>query len=199
MPTALHNKAGSLKPVPKTRRAKKNAARVKGAADQIQSWKALLARFEQKIKEYDRRLAELGAQMRLLKSQPIDARAMPAGSEKPGAASSSASDSQLIDRLLSGFQLTQAQLATQILHCAQRSLTLWKAGQTPNPGAALRLRELDRLYQALAELMAPEDIGPWMRRTNEYLQPLTPLEVLARGETDRLWHIIHNVSSGMPT
>ncbi len=42
-------------------------------------------------------------------------------------------------------------------------------------------------------------IGPWMKRHNEYLAPLTPLEVIDRGEIDRLWHIIHNVGSGMPT
>ena len=34
---------------------------------------------------------------------------------------------------------------------------------------------------------------------NEYLDPLTPLEVINRGQIDRLWQIIHNVGSGMPT
>ena len=106
---------------------------------------------------------------------------------------------QVIDRLLQGFQLTQVQLGVQVLHCAPRSLTLWRAGKAPNASAVIRLRELDRLYQALAQLMPADEVGPWMKRTNEYLAPLTPLEVLARGEIDRLWHIIHNVGSGMPT
>ena len=47
--------------------------------------------------------------------------------------------------------------------------------------------------------MPPADVGAWMKRTNDYLDPLTPLEVLSRGEIDRLWHIIHNVATGMPT
>lgn len=104
-----------------------------------------------------------------------------------------------IDRLQSGFTLTQIQLADRLLHVSPRSLALWKAGRSPNPAVIIRLTELNRLYLALARLMPPSDVGPWMNRTNDYLDPLTPLEVLARGQIDLLWQIIHNVGSGMPT
>ncbi len=104
-----------------------------------------------------------------------------------------------IDRLQNGFQLNQIQLATQLLNCAPRSLILWKKGRTPNPAVLIRLNELHRLYLALAQLMPAAEVGPWMKRTNDYLDPLTPLEVINRGQLDRLWHIIHNVATGMPT
>jgi hypothetical protein len=104
-----------------------------------------------------------------------------------------------IDRLQKGFGLNQIQLATSVLHCSPRSLILWKKNLTPNRATLIRLNELNRLYQALAALMAPEDVAAWMNRTNDYLDPLTPLEVLNRGQIDRLWHIIHNVGSGMPS
>jgi len=91
------------------------------------------------------------------------------------------------------------QLATQLLNCAPRSLILWKQGRTPNPAVLVRLNELNRLYLALARLMPGPEVGPWMKRTNDYLDPLTPLEVINRGQLDRLWQIIHHVGSGMPT
>lgn len=104
-----------------------------------------------------------------------------------------------IDRLQKGFGLNQIQLATSLLHCTPRSLILWKSKQPPNQAILIRLKELNRLYQALAALMPPEEIPAWMNQTNDYLDPLTPMEVLNRGQIDRLWQIIHNVGSGMPT
>jgi hypothetical protein len=104
-----------------------------------------------------------------------------------------------IDRLQHGFQLNQIEFAAQLLHCAPRSLILWKNGRPPNPAIRVRLNELQRLYDALAQIMPPEDVAPWMKQTNDYLNPLTPLEVIARGHIDRLWHIIHAVATGMPT
>ena len=104
-----------------------------------------------------------------------------------------------IDRLQNGFQLNQIQLAAQLLNCAPRSLILWKKGRTPNPAVLIRLHELNRLYLALTDLMPSEDVGPWMKQTNDYLDPLTPLEVINRGQLDRLWQIIHHVGAGLPT
>jgi hypothetical protein len=103
-----------------------------------------------------------------------------------------------IDRLQHGFKLTQLEFAAQLIQSAPRSVILWKNGRRPNAAVRVRLQELDRLYAALAHLMPPRDVGPWMKQTNDYLDPLTPLEVIARGQIDRLWHIIHNVATGMP-
>ncbi len=104
-----------------------------------------------------------------------------------------------IKTLQEGFALNQLELATQLLRCAPRSLLLWNQGAVPNESVLIRLEELSRLYKALAELMPENEVGPWMKRTNDYLEPLTPLEVINRGQIDRLWHIIHNVGTGMPT
>ncbi|HEY4328269.1 MAG TPA: hypothetical protein VGN88_00935 [Phycisphaerae bacterium] len=104
-----------------------------------------------------------------------------------------------IERLQRGFGLNQIQLASELLHCSPRSLILWKSGSEPNAAMLIRLHELWRLYQALGKLMPASEISIWLKQTNDYLDPLTPLEVLNRGQIDRLWHIIHNAGTGMPT
>ncbi len=47
--------------------------------------------------------------------------------------------------------------------------------------------------------MRPEDAGGWLERPNELLDGLKPVEAIERGEIDRVWAIIYDVKSGMPT
>ena len=65
-------------------------------------------------------------------------------------------------------------------------------------GAKARKAEVIRLIKTLGSLMAPEKLGPWIRKPNKGLKSLTPLEVIERGKTDRLWRMIYEVRSGQP-
>lgn len=48
------------------------------------------------------------------------------------------------------------------------------------------LVKLERLISALAEVMKRESIGPWLQSPNQAFEGLKPLEVIDRGEIDRI-------------
>jgi transcriptional regulator with XRE-family HTH domain len=78
-----------------------------------------------------------------------------------------------------------------------RGLANWEAGvQKPGEQARLRLRELERLQQGLARVVGHEAIGEWMDDPNPAFDGLKPLEVIERGQVDRLWQMIFLVESG---
>ena len=61
-----------------------------------------------------------------------------------------------------------------------------------------KLMEIDRLIEALAHVVREDFIGPWLIRPNDAFGGLKPLEVIERGEVDRLWRMVHEIGSGMP-
>ena len=58
--------------------------------------------------------------------------------------------------------------------------------------------EIFRLYQALSEVVEPETLGAWFMAPNEAFEGLKPIEVIERGEIDRLWEMVFRLRSGMP-
>lgn len=60
------------------------------------------------------------------------------------------------------------------------------------------LTEHRRLGRALAEVIRPEFIGPWLRMPNEAFEGLSPLEVIERGELERIWRMVYELESGVP-
>lgn len=61
-----------------------------------------------------------------------------------------------------------------------------------------RLGEHERLISALAEVMKRESIGPWLQSPNQSFEGVKPLEVIDRGEIDRIWAMIYYLRSGTP-
>jgi DNA-binding XRE family transcriptional regulator len=59
--------------------------------------------------------------------------------------------------------------------------------------------EVKRLCDALGEVMDPAALGPWLNRPNEAFGGLKPLEVVERGEIDRLWELVFRLRSGLPS
>lgn len=62
-----------------------------------------------------------------------------------------------------------------------------------------RAEEIRSIEQALADVMRPEFVEPWLRTPNEAFAGQTPIEVIERGEGDRIWRMIHELESGEPT
>ncbi len=56
--------------------------------------------------------------------------------------------------------------------------------------------DFDGLYQALSELVQPSAIGPWLVKSNQSLAGLTPLQVIERGESERIWRMIGQLREG---
>lgn len=58
--------------------------------------------------------------------------------------------------------------------------------------------EVKRLCDALGEVVDPAALGGWFRAPNEAFNGLKPIEVIERGEIDRLWEMFYRLRSGMP-
>lgn len=60
-------------------------------------------------------------------------------------------------------------------------------------------KEMERLRAALADGMREEYIPRWLETPCAGLGGLKPVEILERGEVDRLWRVVLLIGSGMPT
>lgn len=58
--------------------------------------------------------------------------------------------------------------------------------------------EVNRLCDALSEVVAPSALGDWFNTPNNAFGGLKPLEVIERGEIDRLWEMFYRLRSGLP-
>ena len=58
--------------------------------------------------------------------------------------------------------------------------------------------EMDRLLDALARVMKPAQVGRWLKQPNTAFDGSMPLQVVERGEQDRLWRMLYDLESGQP-
>ena len=79
-----------------------------------------------------------------------------------------------------------------------RSLAGIESGNAPSEAASRRFHELVRLIAALGEIMKTASIGTWLLKPNNAFDGLKPIEVIDRGEIDRLWSMIYYLRSGSP-
>ena len=116
-----------------------------------------------------------------------------AGALKPGKDSRPAK--LAISSLRSEFGLTRKTLA-RMTGLSERTLVTWEAGGSLNEAGKRSLASVERLLRALAEVIRREAIAAWLEQPNEGFGNLKPLEVMERGEVDRLWRMIYFVGSG---
>lgn len=60
-------------------------------------------------------------------------------------------------------------------------------------------KELCRLQEGLARVMKPAFIPQWLHTPNEAFEGLKPLEVIERGQINRIWRMLFYLESGVPT
>lgn len=58
--------------------------------------------------------------------------------------------------------------------------------------------EVYRLIEALDDVVDVNSLGEWFQEPNDVFDGLKPLEVIERGEIDRLWNMVYELKSGMP-
>jgi len=80
-----------------------------------------------------------------------------------------------------------------------RAISGWEAGRPLSEPARRRVMEMKRLRDALVGGIRAEFIPKWLEIPCEGLGGLKPVEVLERGESDRLWRTVLLIGSGMPT
>ncbi len=94
-------------------------------------------------------------------------------------------------------QLNQA-LFARLLSVSVRTLATLEAGAPSTSVVARRLTELQRLTDGLTEVLRSESLGNWLQTPNEAFAGLKPLEVIERGQSDRIWSMIYFLRSGVP-
>lgn len=80
---------------------------------------------------------------------------------------------------------------------SERAIASWERGATPDEPGLRRIRETERFRDRLAEVVDPTTIPAWLDTPNAAFDGLKPLEVIERGEIDRLWNMIFYLESGV--
>ncbi len=86
----------------------------------------------------------------------------------------------------------------RLLSVSVRSLATLESGAPAGGAVARRLVELSRLIDGLAEVVQVESLGMWLQTAADALDGFKPIEVIERGEADRLWEMIYFLRSGVP-
>ena len=92
--------------------------------------------------------------------------------------------------------LSQLELA-RVTGYALRSIAGWEVGKPLSDSAHRKLAETDRLRAALSEILPPNELGKWLRTPNPAFEGQTPIQVMERGEADRLWRMIFQIDAGV--
>lgn len=80
--------------------------------------------------------------------------------------------------------------------------TRWVAMQEASSADALddrKVAEIVRLLDALTQVVQPGSIRTWLGGPNPAFDGLKPVEVIERGEIDRIWRMIFYLESGVPS
>ena len=79
-----------------------------------------------------------------------------------------------------------------------RAVAEWARGKEPSAPAKKVITEMDRLLDSLARLMKPKEVGQWLKQSNPAFDGSTPVEVIERGQMDRIWRMLYYAESGEP-
>ena len=85
---------------------------------------------------------------------------------------------------------------SRVTGASPRTIAYWITGMAPQRSSAQKLREVTRLFDALSDIIKANAIGSWLQRPNKQFDGSTPLQVMERGESDRLWRMIWQIREG---
>ena len=100
-----------------------------------------------------------------------------------------------VRRLSRAYNLSN-EAVSRVTGASPRTVSYWNAGVAPQRSSAQKLREVTRLFDALSDIIKARSIGPWLQRPNDAFDGSTPLQVMERGENDRLWRMIWQIREG---
>ena len=86
----------------------------------------------------------------------------------------------------------------RLVPMSTRNLASIEGGKQASPTILRRLEELRRVIKSLSEVMKKEAVGNWLKQPNNAFDGLKPIEVIERGEIDRIWSMIFQLRSGNP-
>lgn len=78
----------------------------------------------------------------------------------------------------------------RLVPMSTRNLAYLESGKPATAPLRRQLIALSRLVDALGSAVPHETVGRWLQGPNSAFDGLTPVEVLERGEVDRIWKMI---------
>jgi hypothetical protein len=99
-------------------------------------------------------------------------------------------------RRLSRMYKLSNEVVSRVTGASPRTISYWNAGTPPQRSSVQKIKEVTRLFDALADIIKGSVIGEWLKRPNKQFDGSTPLQVIERGETDRLWRMIWQLREG---
>jgi len=89
-------------------------------------------------------------------------------------------------------------LFSRLTGYSERAIADWEAGKEVSDSTRQRLTEIQRLQQALAHVIKADFVGTWLQTPNPAFDGLKPIEIVERGEIDRLWRMVFMLEAGQP-
>ena len=103
----------------------------------------------------------------------------------------------LLQHYRTAFNMPQP-VVVRLTGFSPRSVAKWSEGVPPSPKQEKALVEMDRLLDGLSRVMQPAQIGRWIKSPNPAFDGSTPLQLVERGELDRVWRMLYDLESGQP-
>ncbi|HEV2330618.1 MAG TPA: antitoxin Xre/MbcA/ParS toxin-binding domain-containing protein [Verrucomicrobiae bacterium] len=103
----------------------------------------------------------------------------------------------LLQHYRTRFKMPQP-LLVRMTGFSPRSVAKWGQGVLPSPKQEKALVEMDRLLDGLTRVMQSAQVGQWLKSPNPAFDGSTPLQIVERGEIDRIWHMLFDLESGQP-
>lgn len=93
------------------------------------------------------------------------------------------------------FGITRRSLS-RLTGLSERTLATWESGGAVGASAERAVTAAGRLLRALAEVIRRDAIAGWLDEPSDGFGGLKPIEVVERGEADRLWRMTYFLGSG---
>jgi len=87
---------------------------------------------------------------------------------------------------------------SRVVNVSERTIAKVEAQSQTATKLQRPYNEVYRLLEALDDVIDANSLGNWFQSPNEAFEGLKPLEVIERGEIDRLWTMVFELQSGMP-
>ena len=123
----------------------------------------------------------------------------PKGVSKPAIAAAKSAGQGVSVRVLRERFGVSRKFFSRIVGFSERAIADWESEKPLSEACLQRMREMTRLQEALAGVMREDFVGSWLNVPNDAFDGLKPIEIIERGEVDRVWRMIYQLESGVPT